>query len=84
MSRRLSRTPRGLARRAKARAKRARPHARIANIRQDALHRFTTDLARRFCPRVIEDLNLRGRMANRHGPAPLPTWALFLRNLSLQ
>jgi putative transposase len=32
-------------------------HARVANIRKDAAHKRTTDLARRFETIVIEDLN---------------------------
>lgn len=41
-------------------------HARIANIRQDALHKLTTDLTRRFHTIGIEDLNVRGMVRNRH------------------
>ena len=49
----------------KARAKLSRLHARIANIRQDALHQLTSDLTRRFSTLVIEDLNVRGMLRNR-------------------
>jgi putative transposase len=66
LSRSLSRKQKGSANRKKAKAKLARLHARIANIRQDALHKLTTDLTRRFHTIVIEDLNVRGMMANRH------------------
>lgn len=52
------------ANRKKAAAKLARLHARIANIRQDSLHKLTTDLVRRFSVLGIEDLNVRGMMAN--------------------
>ncbi len=48
----------------KARAKLSRLHARIANIRQDALHQLTSDLTRRFHTIVIEDLNVRGMLKN--------------------
>ena len=65
-SRSLSRKAKGSANRRKAKAKLARLHARIANIRQDALHKLTSDLTRRFHTIVIEDLNVRGMMANRH------------------
>lgn len=44
-------------------AKLARLHARIANIRQDSLHKLTTDLVRRFTVIGIEDLNVRGMEA---------------------
>jgi putative transposase len=52
--------------RRKAKAKLARFHARTANIRNDALHKLTTDLVKRFDIIGIENLNVRGRMANRH------------------
>lgn len=49
----------------KARAKLSRLHARIANIRQDALHKLTSDLTRRFHTIGIENLNVRGMLKNR-------------------
>ena len=66
LSRSLSRKLKGSANRLKAKAKLARLHARIANIRHDALHKLTTDLVKRFDTIGIEDLNVRGMMANRH------------------
>lgn len=65
-SRSLSRKQKGSANRAKARKKLSRLHARIANIRNDASHQLTTNLTRRFHTIGIEDLNVRGMMANRH------------------
>lgn len=50
----------------KARAKLSRLHARIANIRQDALHKLTSDITRRFHTIGIEDLNVRGMLKNHH------------------
>ena len=50
----------------KAKAKLARLHARIANVRQDAMHKLTSDLARRFHTIGIEDLNVSGMVQNRH------------------
>ncbi len=50
--------------RKKAAEKLARLHARIANIRQDSIHKLTTDLVARFAVIGIEDLNVRGMMAN--------------------
>jgi putative transposase len=50
----------------KARARLSKLHARIANIRQDALHKLTSDLTRRFHTIVIEDLNVRGMLKNHH------------------
>ena len=51
--------------RARFRAKIAKLHARIHNIRQDWLHKLTTHLARTYTLFGIEDLNVRGMMANR-------------------
>ena len=65
-SRSLSRKQKGSANRRKAKIKLARLHARIGNIRLDALHQLTTDLTRRFHTIGIEDLNVRGMMKNRH------------------
>jgi len=48
----------------KAQTKVARLHARIANIRADALHKLTTHLAKNHCRIVIEDLNVRGMTKN--------------------
>jgi putative transposase len=64
LSRSLSRKVKGSDNRGKAKVKIARLHARIANIRADALHKLTTDLVRRFDIIGIEDLNGRGMMAN--------------------
>jgi putative transposase len=66
VSRSLSRKQKGSSNRNKAKAKLARLHARIANIRSDALHKLTSDLTRRFHIIGIEDLNVCGMMANRH------------------
>ncbi len=65
-SRSLSRKQKGSSNRKQAKAKLARLHARIANIRMDALHQLTTSLTRRFHTIGIEDLNVRGMVKNRH------------------
>ena len=65
-SRSLSRKVKGSTNRKKAKIKLSRLHARIANIRSDALHQLTTDLTRRFHTIGIEDLNVRGMVRNRH------------------
>lgn len=44
----------------------ARTHARVVNLRADALHKATTGLATRYETVVIEDLNVAGMMRNRH------------------
>jgi putative transposase len=50
----------------KQRKKVARKHQQIANMRRDAQHKFTTELARTCGVIGIEDLNILGMMANRH------------------
>jgi len=66
LSRSLSRKAKGSANRRKAKAKLAKLHARIANIRSDALHKLTSDLTRRFHTIGIENLSVRGMVRNRH------------------
>ena len=66
LSRSLSRKVKGSNNRHKAKAKLAKLHARIANIRKDTLHQLTTDLTRRFHSIGIEDLNVSGMVKNRH------------------
>jgi len=66
LSRGLSRKVKGSENRKKAKVKLARLHARVGNIRRDALHQLTTDLTRRFHTIGIEDLNVRGMVKNRH------------------
>ncbi|MBT9135834.1 MAG: hypothetical protein DDT34_00899 [Firmicutes bacterium] len=65
LSRSLSRKVKGSENSKKAKRKLARLHARIGNIRKDALHQLTTDLTRRFHTIGIEDLNVRGMVKNR-------------------
>lgn len=60
----LSRKTIGSNRRAKARAKVARIHARVANQRQDAIHKATTWLAGTYSEICIEDLNVAGMVKN--------------------
>lgn len=64
LSRSLSRKVKGSANRRKAKAKIARLHARISNIRKDGLHKLTTALVKTFTVIGIEDLNVKGMMAN--------------------
>jgi len=53
------------ANRAKAAARLARVHARVANVRADALHKATSALAQRYGTVVAEDLNVAGMARNR-------------------
>ena len=64
-SRAHSRTATGGANRRKSAARLARLHARVANIRADALHKATTALAGRYETIVCEDLNVAGMVRNR-------------------
>jgi putative transposase len=48
----------------KTKAKLGKLHVRIANIRNDAMHKLTTELSRRFDLIGIEDLNVSGMMKN--------------------
>jgi putative transposase len=66
VSRSVSRKVKGSANRKKARQRLARLHARITNVRTDGLHKLTSDLTRRFSTVVLEDLNVRGMVRNRH------------------
>ena len=61
-----SRNSPGSASRRKHAARLARIHARVANVRADALHKATTDLAARYETIVAEDLNVTGMLANRN------------------
>ncbi len=61
----LSRKTKGSKNRAKAKIKLARLHARISNIRLDAIHKFTTALVHRFATICIEDLDVRKMTKNR-------------------
>ena len=64
LSRRHSRKKKGSHNRRKSAMQLARLHARISHVRQDWLHQTTTRLVREFAVVGIEDLNVRGMMAN--------------------
>ena len=59
----VSRKKKGSANRSKARRRLARGHARVRNIRRDALHKTTTSIATRFGRVIIEDLKVRNMTA---------------------
>jgi len=65
-SRAHSRKTAGSANRRKHAARLARLHAHVANIRADALHKATTDLAQRYAVVVTEDLNVAGMTRHRY------------------
>ena len=66
LSRAVSRKVKGSRNRGKARLKLAKLHARIAAIRRDSLHQLSTRITRRFHTIGIENLNVKGMLANRH------------------
>lgn len=65
LSRSLSRKEKGSQNRKKAQIKLARLHARVSNIRKNALHQLTHSLCSRFDTVCIEDLNVKGMIKNR-------------------
>ncbi len=73
LSRWHSRKQKGSANRKKSQHRLARLHARIAHVRQDALHKATAGLVAKNKPSdqrpaviVLEDLNVSGMLKNRH------------------
>ncbi len=64
-NRQLARRVKGSANWYKTKAKLARLHARMADIRRDAVHKLTTHLCRDFDRVVIEDLHVKGMVRNR-------------------
>ena len=62
----VSRRQKGSANRQKAVRQLAKAHARVANIRKNALHQTTTYLTRTKSAIVLEDLNVSGMMQNHH------------------
>jgi putative transposase len=64
--RRMARKRKGSANRRRAAAKVARAHRKVRAARADFLHRVSTRLVRDHDVLVIEDLNVRGMVRNRH------------------
>jgi putative transposase len=63
LGRELSRRQKGSNRRRQTKAKLARCHRKVANVRRDALHKLTSDLATTWGTVVVEDLNVSGMTA---------------------
>jgi putative transposase len=61
-----SRKQKGSKSREKSRHKLAKLHARIANIRRDAVHKLTTDICKNHAWVAIEDLHVAGMVKNHH------------------
>lgn len=66
LQRRLSRKTKGSNNRKKAKQKVEVLQERIANQRKDDIHKMTTDLVRKYDVVCLEDLNVKGMMANHH------------------
>lgn len=64
LSRSLSRKQKGSRNHKKAQMRLARLHRKIRNIRQDFLHKLTTELAKTKSVIVLEDLNVKSMMRN--------------------
>ena len=62
----LSRKTMGSARREKAKGRVARLHARVADVRADAMNKATAMIANTYGTVCIEDLNVAGMMKNHH------------------
>ena len=79
----LSRKVMGSVRREKAKERVARLHARVADVRANAIHKATTMIARNYSTVCIEDLNVAGMVKNRHLARSLSDAALgeFRRQL---
>src|SRR5438067_3649127 len=66
LSRAHSRKQKGSKNREKSRKKLAVLHARIANIRKDSIHKFTTHVCKNHAHIGIEDLHVAGMLKNHH------------------
>ena len=62
----LSRKVKGSVRREKAKKHVARLHARVADVRDDAIHKATTMISGNYSVVCIEDLHVAGMVKNRH------------------
>ncbi len=84
LQRDFSRTQKGSVNRAKAAARLARAHARVAAVRADALHTFTARLARTYGVVVVEDLATKNMLRNRHLAAAIGDqgWGELARQLA--
>ena len=59
-------------------------HARVTNQRRDLLHNMTTRLVKDFDVIVVEDLNIKGMVKNKHLAKHIhdAAWAEFIRQLN--
>jgi putative transposase len=80
----LSRKRKGSRNRNKATLRVARIHQKISDVRRDDLHKLTTNLVRENQTIAVEDLNVRGMMANHNmaGAISDSGWGEFVRMLT--
>lgn len=66
------------------RIKVAKQHRKIANKRNDFLHKLSTDIVRRFDTICLEDLNVDGMLKNHHLARAIQSvsWGEFVRQLT--
>jgi putative transposase len=78
--RKLSRCKKGSNRRNKQRIRVAKQHRKIANIRRDFLHQFSSAIAKQYKWVGVEDLNIKGMARNRRWAKSVfdSGWAYFL------
>ena len=62
----MSRKVKGSARRERAKERVARLHARVADVRADAIHKATAMIASKYSVVCVEDLNVAGMVKNHH------------------
>jgi putative transposase len=75
--REVSRRQKGSVNRKKAVGRLARRHARVANIRKNALHQVTTYLTKTKSVIVVENLNVNGMLKNHHLAQAIADVGLF-------
>jgi putative transposase len=68
----LSRSKKGSHRRRKKKQRLARLHARVRNLRNDAIHKATTDIARRFAVVAMEEPRVKNRTGSARGSLEQP------------
>ena len=83
LQRRLSRKKKGSNRRNRARMILAIQHEKVANRRQDYLHKISTKIVRENQAIVVEDLNIKGMMKNHHLSKAIGAcgWSTFFKML---
>ena len=83
LQKRLSRKKKGSNRRNRARMILARQHEKVANRRQDYLHKISTKIVRENQAIVVEDLNTKGMMKNHRLSKAIGAcgWSTFFKML---